>query len=47
VKDLPVSPDDFAATILQAFGVPSETFVPDQLARPHAVTSGKPVLGVF
>ncbi|MEX2118159.1 MAG: DUF1501 domain-containing protein [Pirellulales bacterium] len=47
VKDLPVSPDDFAATILHAFGVSGETFVPDQLARPHAVTAGRPVLGLF
>lgn len=41
VKDLPVTPDDYTATILHAFGFAPETEVYDQLNRPHGCASGK------
>ena len=47
VKDLPVSPDDFGATIYHAFGIRPETRVYDQSGRPVAISHGKPVTAVF
>jgi hypothetical protein len=47
VKDLPVTPDDYAATILHAFGLGPEAEVFDQLNRPHRITSGTPVTALF
>jgi hypothetical protein len=43
VKDAPVTPDDFAATILHAFGIDPETPILDPLGRPVRVTTGRPV----
>ena len=47
VKDSPVTPDDFAATILHAFGLDPETPIPDIAGRPVRVTSGLPVTALF
>ena len=47
VKDNPVTPEDFAATILHAFGLSPGTAVPDALGRPVRVTTGNPVTALF
>jgi len=47
VKDNPVTPEDFAATILHAFGLSEDTFIPDALGRPVRVTTGSPVSALF
>jgi hypothetical protein len=47
VKDLPVTPDDFAATVLHAFGVTPEAAVPELTGRPVRVTNGTPVTSLF
>ncbi len=47
VREAPVSPDDFGATIFHAFGVPPETLVYDALNRPLPVSRGKPVTAIF
>lgn len=47
VKDLPVTPDDFAATVLHAFGVSPEAAVPELTGRPVRVTTGTPVTSLF
>ncbi|HEY2253590.1 MAG TPA: DUF1501 domain-containing protein [Planctomycetaceae bacterium] len=47
VKDLPVTPDDFAATILHAFGLSPETAVDDPNGRPVRISSGMPVTSLF
>jgi hypothetical protein len=47
VKDLPVTPDDFAATILHAFGLSPDDAVIDPLNRPVRITTGRPVTTLF
>lgn len=47
VKDQPVSPSDFSATILTALGVDSEFVLHDQLGRPVRASSGNPVRAIF
>lgn len=47
VKDFPVTPDDYMATILHAFGCPSESLIHDQLDRPHRISLGTPVTALF
>lgn len=47
VKDSPVSPDDFAATILHSFGLGPETAVPDMAGRPVRITTGEPITQLF
>lgn len=47
VKDAPVTPDDFAATILHAFGVSPETAVLDPFDRPVRVAAGRPLESLF
>lgn len=47
VRDSPVSPDDFGATIFHAFGIPPETYVYDALNRPLPVSRGNPVTTLF
>ncbi|MFM7590311.1 MAG: DUF1501 domain-containing protein [Isosphaeraceae bacterium] len=47
VKDKPVSPEDFHATVLQAFGVDPDTFIRDHLDRPIRVTEGQPLRSLF
>ena len=43
VKDLPVRPDDLAATLYEALGIPHDTMLPDAQQRPHRITEGQPV----
>ncbi len=47
VKDRPVSPEDFAATVYQALGIPPETGLsrPDGFTQP--ISSGTPLLELF
>jgi hypothetical protein len=40
VKDRPVSPSDFAATVLYAFGLSPEDAVPDAAGRPVRISDG-------
>jgi hypothetical protein len=47
VRDAPVTPDDFSATILHAFGIDPDLTIPDQTGRPVKVTSGQPVTSLF
>jgi len=47
VLDKPVTPDDFHATVLHAFGVAPETAVYDRTGRPVRVTNGEPVTALF
>jgi hypothetical protein len=39
----PVTPEDVAATIYNALGVPLTTQIRDPLGRPHVVATGKPI----
>jgi hypothetical protein len=43
----PVSPQDYAATILHALGIPHDQVLHDAAGRPHAVYAGKPVESLF
>lgn len=45
--DSPVSPLDYAATILHALGIPHETTMPDRLGRPIKVYNGQPITELF
>lgn len=45
--ELPVSPDDLAATVFDALGVPLDAEMHDPQGRPMPVCRGKPVRGVF
>jgi uncharacterized protein (DUF1501 family) len=47
VKDNPVTPEDYAATILHAFGFTPETAIPDEFGRPVRISSGNPVATIF
>lgn len=47
VKDAPVTPDDFAATVLHAFGLDAETTVLAPNGRPVRISSGSPVTALF
>jgi len=47
VKDKPVRPEDFHATILHAFGVSMETTLRDMLDRPIPSSEGKPLTTLF
>jgi hypothetical protein len=47
VKDRPVSPEDFLATIHHAMGLSPEMEIPDREGRPHRLVDGKPVLSLF
>jgi hypothetical protein len=47
VKDNPVTPEDYAATILHAFGFSPETAIPDEFGRPVRISTGNPVTAVF
>jgi hypothetical protein len=37
----PVTPQDFATTILHAMGLPTQSTLPDREDRPHRITSGR------
>lgn len=43
----PVSPQDFAATLFHALGIPSDAVLHDRQLRPHAIYGGKPILDLF
>ena len=47
VKDKPVTPEDFQATILHAFGLSSDTMIRDILDRPLKITEGQPITSIF
>ncbi|MFN8708592.1 MAG: DUF1501 domain-containing protein [Planctomyces sp.] len=47
VRDLPVTPDDLAATVLHAFGLSPELTIPDHTGRPVRITTGRPVTAIF
>jgi hypothetical protein len=43
VKDFPVRPDDLAATLYEALGIPADTMLPDSGQRPHRISDGQPI----
>lgn len=43
----PVSPQDYAATLLHALGVSADTVLHDRSGRPHHVYGGKPIEALF
>jgi Protein of unknown function (DUF1501) len=45
--ELPVSPDDLAATVFHALGVRLDTELHDAQGRPLPLCTGRPVLGLF
>ena len=45
--DLPVSPDDLAATVFDRLGIPLDSEMHDPQGRPLALCAGKPVKGLF
>jgi hypothetical protein len=45
--ELPISPDDLAATVFQGLGIPLDQEIRDSLGRPLALCTGKPVSGLF
>jgi hypothetical protein len=46
-EESPVSPLDYAATLLHALGIPEETTLPDRLGRPIKVYGGSPITSLF
>jgi hypothetical protein len=47
VADRPVSPEDFHATILHAFGLSHDLMIRDPFDRPIRITDGTPLAGLF
>lgn len=47
VKDMPVTPDDYLATVLYACGIEPHTQLHDALGRPLPVTRGTPLRTLF
>jgi hypothetical protein len=45
--ELPVSPDDLAATVFHALGIPPDQQMRDAQGRPLPLCTGRPVLGLF
>jgi len=45
-KEQPVGPEDLAATLYHALGIPAETMWTDSINRPHRVYHGTPILGL-
>ena len=43
----PVTPEDIAATIYHALGIPPETLIYDRLNRPQPLALGQPILDIF
>ena len=43
----PVSPDDLAATIYHALGIPPHLTMYDGLNRPHVLSDGQPLTKLF
>lgn len=47
VKDLPVRPDDLAATIFHRLGIPHDLMLNDLANRPHRISDGEPISALF
>ncbi len=47
VRDLPVRPDDLAATVFEALGIPFDSMLHDLRQRPHRISEGQPVRALF
>jgi hypothetical protein len=47
VKDNPISPEDFLATIYYALGIPTDREISDRDDRPQRISDGRPVLALF
>jgi hypothetical protein len=47
VKDRPVSPEDFLATIFHAFGLSPESEIRDRAGRPYRACEGSPLTALF
>lgn len=45
--ELPVTPEDIAATIYLALGIDAETRITDQLGRPQSVATGSPIVSLW
>ncbi len=43
----PVSPQDYAATLMHALGIPEESTLPDRFGRPIKVYGGRPITSLF
>ncbi|MEX2176434.1 MAG: DUF1501 domain-containing protein [Pirellulaceae bacterium] len=43
----PVSPQQYAATILHALGIPPDQVLPDPAGRPHSIYAGQPIEALF
>jgi hypothetical protein len=43
----PVSPLDYAATMMHALGIPHDQVLHDSAGRPHAIYGGKPIQALF
>ena len=43
VKDHPARPDDLAATLYAAHGIPYDLMLPDVTGRPHRISDGLPI----
>jgi uncharacterized protein (DUF1501 family) len=43
----PVTPQDYAATLMHALGIPQGTALPDANGRPHQLYGGKPITALF
>lgn len=46
-KDSPVAPEDLLATLYAALGLSPELEIHDREGRPHRITDGKPIPGLF
>ncbi len=46
-QELPVSPQDYAATVYQALGIPPDQMLPDPLNRPRKFCEGRPISALF
>jgi hypothetical protein len=46
-KTNPVSPEDVAATIYRALGLPHDLRIVDAFNRPHSLSAGRPILELF
>jgi hypothetical protein len=47
VRDFPIRPDDMAATLYEALGIPYDTMLHDLRQRPHRIAEGEPVRALF
>ena len=44
VKDLPARPDDIAATLYEALGIPHDPALADASGRPRRISEGTPIV---